>query len=119
MEKFQVKSITRSTKVERKYEVTGKVKFVETYMAKTKNGEVPGLVITLDELPYPVRVLKGSIKGANASAGSILGCTVTMTGNTRTYQDNEYFNPLDCTVVQQSGLSKLAIAGVAYAGSLD
>lgn len=108
-----------SRKTERTHVISGKVIYAESYVAKTNQGEVPGIALTLDNCPYALRVLKGSIKGAGANVGSLLRCEVELTGVMREYNGNTYFNPKDCKVTKQSGLAALATAGVAYAGSLD
>lgn len=118
LKKFVLKEIQDSRKIEREFIVTGKVKSAEEYSAKTKNGVVKGVVFEIDTLPYKLRLLNGSIKGGTRP-GHFIGCTMDFTGITREYDGREYFSPLDGSVVTESGLSKLAKAGVAYAGSLD
>jgi len=36
----------------------------------------------------------------------------------QTYQGKEYFRPMDCEVIEQSSISKLATAGVSWSGQL-
>lgn len=114
MEKLTFKE--RKVTHERTHTVEGKVLFAEDYITKDKS--IPGVAMQIEGVPYTLRALKGSIKGAG-SASTLIGCTVKINGDLRTYEGQEYLNPRDVVVIHQSGLAKIASAGVAYAGSLD
>lgn len=115
----QMEFSAQAPKTERTHSLVGKVLFAEGYTAKTAKGEVQGLRLHLDSCPYPLNLLKGSIKGAPCKEGALIGASVSLKGTIRVYNEKEYFNPLECNVESLSGAGKLAIAGVAYAGSLD
>jgi len=107
-------------KIERTHTITGKVVAVQSYSTKTN---IPGAQIMLDNCPYSLRLLMGSIKGA-FTPQELLNCTVTLTGIMREHEGKEhegksYFNPKDLVVDKVSGLAQLVKSGVAYAGSLD
>jgi hypothetical protein len=102
-------------KIERTHSITGKVTAVQSYSTKTN---IPGAQIMLDNCPYSLRVLMGSVKGA-FTPQELLNCTVTLTGIMREHDGKQYFNPKDLTVDRVSGLAQLVKSGVAYAGSLD
>lgn len=104
--------------IERTHTHTGKVLYAEDYVAKGKDGDIAGVAMQVEGIPYPVRILKGSLKGAG-NAATVLGCTITFTGVMREYNQRQYFNAKDAKVDKQSGLAKIAAAGVAFAGSLD
>ena len=106
---------SNKVKIERTHSITGKVTAVQSYSTKTN---IPGAQIMLDNCPYSLRVLMGSVKGA-FTPQELLSCTVTLAGVMRTYEGKEYFNPKDLTVDKVSGLAQLVKSGVAYAGSLD
>ena len=107
-------------KIQRTHVLEGKVTFAEDYT--TEKGSIPGVAIQLEGVPYKIRILQNSIKGGS-TAGTLLGCTVSLTGIMVEYNGSEYFNPKDCTVTYQSGLARLVAAagkkGLSYAGSLD
>ena len=102
-------------KIERTHTITGKVVAVQGYSTKTN---IPGAQIMLDNCPYSLRVLMGSVKGAFRPE-ELLNCTVTLTGIMREHEGKSYFNPKDLVVDRVSGLAQLVKSGVAYAGSLD
>jgi hypothetical protein len=102
-------------KIERTHSITGKVIAVQSYSTKTN---APGAQIMLDNCPYSLRILMGSVKGA-FTPQELLNCTVTLTGIMREHEGKSYFNPKDLTVDKVSGLAQLVKAGLAYAGSLD
>lgn len=118
LKQFVLKAIVDSRKKEREVKFTGKVINAEEYLANTAQGSVTGIAFELDNLPYKLRLLKGSVKGGSR-ASHFIGCDVEFTGNTREYEGREYFNAMDCKTIRESGLAKLAKAGVGYAGSLD
>lgn len=102
-------------KVERTHSITGKVVAVQSYSTKTN---IPGAQVMLDNCPYSLRVLMGSVKGA-FKPQELLNCTVTLTGIMREHEGKQYFNPKDLTVDKISGLAQLVKSGVSYSGSLD
>lgn len=102
-------------KIERTHSITGKVVAVQSYTTKTN---IPGAQVQLDNCPYNLKVLMGSIKGA-FTPQELLNCTVTLTGVMRKHEGKDYFNPKDLVVDKVSGLAQLVKSGVAYAGSLD
>ena len=103
-------------KIERTFFVEGKVTFAQDY--KTSNG-LQGIAFEIEGVPYKLRVLNGSIKGGT-NASHFIGCVVKFTGVDREYEGKTYFSPKDAVITKESALSKLAKAGVAYAGgSLD
>ena len=101
--------------IERTHTITGKVLYAEDYVAANN---IPGVSIQLEGCPYNLRVLKGSIKGAG-NASTVLGCTVTLTGIMREYNDKSYFNPKDLTVDKQSKQASMSASKIAYAGDFD
>lgn len=106
----------QALKIERTHSFSGKVIFATDYVSKDK--KIPGVELQVEGCPYPLRVLLGSIKGAN-SASTLLNCDVNLTGIMREHEGKQYFNPKDCTVTRRSGIATLAATGVAFAGSLD
>lgn len=109
---------TAEKKIERTFEVQGKVTFASDY--QTKNG-LKGIAFELEGIPYKLRVLCGSIKGGN-NASHFIGCVVKFTGVDREYEGKTYFAPKDAETIVESGIAMLAKTsknGVAYAGSLD
>lgn len=104
----------RELKIERTYTITGKCISAEDYEAKG----IPGIAFEIENIPYKMRVLKGSIQGGS-KASHFLGSTLTFTGIEREYEGRKYFSPKDCVVSVESNLAKLAKAGLAFAGSLD
>lgn len=118
LKNFVLPQITDDRKKPREFKFSGKVISTETYEANTSNGAVEGIVFELENLPYKLRLLKGSCKGASR-AQHFIGCDVEFTGNIREYNGREYFNALDCRITRESSLAKLAKAGLSYSGSLD
>jgi hypothetical protein len=107
---------SNAKKIERTSFISGKVIYAEDYT--TTNKGLPGVSLQIEGIPYQLRILKNSIKGAG-NAATLMGCEIRMEGNEREYEGKTYFNPLDCLVTKQSGLAKIASANVAFAGSLD
>lgn len=102
-------------KVERTHVVEGVVLCAEAYTTKDK---IPGVVLHLDNCPYPLRVLMGSVKGVTQPQ-HLINCTVSLTGVLRDYEGKSYFNPKDLRVTRYSGISDLVRGGGLYAGSLS
>lgn len=103
------KTITRT------YFVEGKCTFADDY--ETSTG-LKGIAFEIEGIPYKLRVLCGSISGGS-KAKHFIGSTLKFTGTDREYNGKMYFSPKDCVVTRESGLAKIAKAGLAYAGSLD
>jgi hypothetical protein len=99
----------RETKIER---TTVHIDTVVSCVPYSTSTGLKGLEFKLKGLPYPVRVLTKDIPAL------FIGCKVQFVGTMREYQGKQYFNPMDIEVVEQSTLSKLATAGIAYAGAL-
>jgi hypothetical protein len=97
-------------KVERTVEHTDTVVTVKPYTTEKKN--LQGLEFKLKGLPYPVRVLTKDLPAL------FVGSKVRFTGIMQTYEGKEYFRPMDVEVVEQSNISKLAVAGVSWSGNL-
>jgi hypothetical protein len=113
IKKFEF-SIAEKT-IARTYFVEGKCTYASDY--ETSTG-LKGIAFEIEGIPYKLRVLCGSIKGGE-KASHFVGSTLKFTGVDREYNGKMYFGPKDCEVLRESGLAKLAKAGLAYAGSLD
>ena len=101
----------KNLQIERTSHVEGKVIIVEEYVAKVKQPddsvkEVPGFAFHVEGVPYPLRVLKGSVTGGT-KAGHFIGCTVKFTGISEEYKGVTYFRPKDCIVTEQSKTAEI------------
>lgn len=97
-------------KIERTTEYIDVVLSVKPYT--TDKGNLKGIEFKLKGLPYPVRVLTKDLPAL------FIGSKCKFVGVMREYQGKQYFTPMDIEVVEQSIASKLATAGISYAGAL-
>lgn len=114
MEQFKFDSEVK-VKHERTHTVKGRVTTVEPYTANTSNGEVPGWAFQVEGVPYPLRLLKGSIKDA-VTREEMIGAVMEFKGNTRVYNEKTYFNPLTASVVKENSALAYRYSLMAKAG---
>lgn len=99
----------REVKTERTHVITGIVKSCTSYENSTG---LKGVILEVEGVPYSLRLL------TKKDTKQFLLSKVKLTGVVREYNNAEYFNPMDIEVLELSTLAKLAMSGVAFAGTI-